>query len=140
MCVVRFGLKKEWCDLRNRRPGQRFQGRYERNRRSRTNKLWARRFFQPVVGTILFAAGIVFCFIPGPGLPLLIVGAALLAERSRTLARAMDWSEVKLRELISRGMAWWRQASVLAKDAIIVLAAFAIATAGYGAYHIFFER
>jgi uncharacterized membrane protein YdbT with pleckstrin-like domain len=96
------GLKQQWCELRNGPPGRRFQERYERNRRARADESAVRRFLQPVAGVILLKAGIVLCILPGPGLPLLILGAALLAERSRRVARALDWMEIKARQVIGK--------------------------------------
>ena len=96
------------------------------------------RFFWPVVGVFLVAAGVVLCFIPGPGIPLIIAGAALLAERWMTLARALDWVEVKIRNGLKRGMAWWKQATLTAKTPLMLLAAFTLASAGYGGYRMFF--
>ncbi|SRR5258705_8308466 len=90
-------LKRQWYELRNGPPGRRFQERYERNRLARAHQSKARRFLQLVIGVWLIKAGIILCFLPGPGLPLLALGAALLAERSRRVARALDWIEVKAR-------------------------------------------
>jgi hypothetical protein len=129
-------LKQQWCDLKKGRPGHRFQERYERNKKGRADESSLRRWLQPVLGLILFAAGIFFCIFPGPGLPLLLVGAMLLAERSRRMARTMDWAELKARNGITRIKQWWRDASPVAKNAAIVLSALVIAGAGYGAYQI----
>jgi hypothetical protein len=54
------------------------------------------------------------------------------------MARALDWLEVKIRNGSRIGMTWWRQATVTAKSALILLAAFAIAGAGYGGYVMMF--
>ena len=132
------GLKQQWRDLRKGRPGRRFQDQCERKRSGQEGKSWMRRFLQPVIGTIVLAAGIVFCVIPGPGLPLVLVGATLLAEHSQPMARGLDWCEVKLRNALRWGKSWWHQASVVARNALVVTAAFVIAGAGYGAYHFIF--
>ena len=77
-----------------------------------------------------------FCIFPGPGLPLLLVGAMLLAERSRRMARTLDWAELKVRNAMNRIKQWWQEASPAAKNAAIILSALVIAGAGYGAYQI----
>jgi len=133
-------LKQHWHELTKGRPGRRFQQRYEHKHETRDDRPLIRRSVQPVVGVILFAAGIVFCVIPGPGLPLVFLGAAVLAERSLFIARALDWSEVKLRNLLARGKKWWRKASPLGKNALIIIAATAVAGVGYGAYQVVFGR
>ena len=134
------GLKQEWRDLRKGRPGHRFQDRYERHRGGRKGKSWMGRFLEPGIGVLLLVAGVIFCLIPGPGLPLVLVGATLLAERSRRIARAMDWCELKLRKVLRRAKDWWCQASLGARNAVVVLATFMIAAAGYGAYHFIINR
>src|SRR5687768_13988243 len=133
------GLKRQWGELRKGRPGHRFQERYERNREAHSGKS-PQQLFQFMLGSILIGAGLVFCLIPGPGLPLILLGAALVAERSLIMARALDWSEINLRKLIRRGVIWWRHASKAARHAVIFFAIFAIASAGYGAYHVVFGR
>ena len=52
-------------------------------------------------GTLLFALGLVMLVAPGPGILVVVVGGALIAEESLLMARALDWSEVKIRRAIS---------------------------------------
>ena len=100
-CVPMWeGLKRQWCELRNGPPGRRFQERYERHRLARAHQSKARRFLQLVIGVWLIKAGIILCFLPGPGIPLLALGAAVLAERSQRVARALDWMELKARTFL----------------------------------------
>jgi hypothetical protein len=91
------GLKRQWCELRSAPPGRRFQERYERNRLARVQQSKVRRLVQLAIGVWLIKAGIILCFLPGPGIPLLVLGAAVLAERSLRMARALDWTEMKIR-------------------------------------------
>src|SRR5687767_15393396 len=104
------GLKQQWREFRKGRPGHRFQERYERNRHGRHGKSWMRRFLPPGIGVVVLVAGLIFCIMPGPGLPLVFVGGALLSERSRPIAWAMDWGEVKLRKAIRWAKSWWGEA------------------------------
>src|SRR5688572_18776779 len=122
------GLKQGWREIRAGKPGQRFEQRYERGQRKHQGKKGVSYYILPIIATLLVVAGIVFCLIPGPGLPLLILGLGLLAERSRTIAVAMDWSEIQARKVIKFGLTWWGQAHFLARGAVIVLAA--LPTAG----------
>jgi hypothetical protein len=131
-------LKKQWCDLKNGRPGHRFEDRYEANKKGRSDESALRQWLQPALGIMLFAAGIFFCIFPGPGLPLLLPGAMLLAERSQRMSRALDWSELKVRSVIRRWKGWWREASLAAKNGVVVMAAAVIAAAGYGAWQVVF--
>ena len=131
-------LKQQWCDLKKGRPGHRFQDRYERNKQGRADETALRRWVQPVGAVVFFAAGVFFCIFPGPGLPLLLVGAMLLAERSRVMARLLDWAEMKVRKTVRKAKAWWREASLIAKNAVLVFGGLVVAGAGYGAWQVFF--
>ena len=46
--------------------------------------------------------GVFFLAVPGPGIPILLVGLALIAQESSTLARWLDRTEVRLRR-------WWKK-------------------------------
>ena len=139
MGVFRY-FKREWRELKKGRPGQRFRERCERSQRSRADKSAVRRFVVPVVGVLILAAGLVFCVIPGPGLPLVAIGGAMLAQHSMKVAIALDWVEVKLRYIFKWAVGWWREASLAARNAIIALAVLMISAAGYGAYHVIFRQ
>jgi hypothetical protein len=93
-----------------------------------------------VAGGILLVAGLVFCLIPGPGLPLVVIGCALLAERSMVMARCLDWVELKARELLAWGERWWTKAPKIARVAAVMIGMGVIAGAGYGAYYMAFIR
>src|SRR5688572_21491679 len=127
-------LKQQWCDLKKGRPGHRFQDRYERNKRGRADESALRRWIQPVAGVVLFVVGIFFCIFPGPGLPLLLVGSMLLSERSRVMARALDYSELKVRSIVRLAKESWREASLIVRNAVLVFVGLVVAGAGYGAW------
>jgi hypothetical protein len=93
-----------------------------------------RQFAEPVAGIILIAVGLFFCLVPGPGLPFLILGAAILSERSLTVARALDWTEIKVRKAIGLARVWWTRAPLRKKVAVVVLGVLALGGAGVGAY------
>jgi hypothetical protein len=78
-------------------PGRRFQ---EFHRKKQGDAAWKRCAYF-AAGIVLTAAGLFFMVVPGPGIPILVVGLALLAQQSATLARLLDRTEVKLRR-------WWK--------------------------------
>jgi hypothetical protein len=94
------GLKRRWRRLKAGEPGARFQRQYRENRGSRKSGL--RRWGALAAGGGLILVGIVLLFIPGPGLLLIGVGAAVLARESRLAARGLDWLEVRGRRVIRR--------------------------------------
>jgi hypothetical protein len=92
------------------------------------------RLLKPTIAIILFAGGVVLCFIPGPGIPLVVLGAGLLADESRSIARAMDSFEVRIRKIISVARRWWIRAPKVARHAAIVITVLAVGGAAYGGY------
>ena len=127
-------LKRSWEVLKRGQPGRRFQERAARQSRDRSSRLWVRRFVEPAIGIILMALGLFFCLVPGPGIPLLLLGAAILSERSRPVARALDWLEVKARKVLGYVRRWWKRAPVPQKVAVVAVATLALVGAGFGAY------
>ena len=129
-------VKKKWREFKEGRPGHRFQERYERNRSDRGSRAWFGHYVKPIGGFILLAAGVAFCILPGPGLPLVFIGAGLLAEQFRAVAQVMDWTEVKVRKLLRWVIGWWKHAPKLERFAVLFVAACALVGAGYGAYEL----
>ena len=74
-------------------PGRRFQERY---RKKQGDSAW-KRCAVVCAGIVLTLVGVFFLAVPGPGLPILLVGLALLAQTSATLARLLDRTELRLR-------------------------------------------
>jgi hypothetical protein len=89
---------------------------------------------KPAAGIVLVVGGVVLCFIPGPGLPLIVVGAGLLGDEWRPVARAMDWLELRARKGITWARRWWNRAPRAARHAVVVVAVLAVSGAAYGGY------
>ena len=90
-------FKKQWRILKAAPVGRRFRQRYESRRKAGRSTLAKVLFL--AAGFVLFAAGIVLLPLPGPGLIVMLIGAALMAEESYFAAWALDWVEVRLRRL-----------------------------------------
>lgn len=86
-------LKKHYEELKQSRPGQRFQELHER----RSDRSPRRKALMIGGGVLLMIAGVVLMVLPGPGLPLLLGGFALVAQELQVVARALDSLEVKAR-------------------------------------------
>jgi hypothetical protein len=91
-------LKQSWRDLQQGQPGRRFEDRWRQKR----PKSPARKILAIGSGVVVFAAGLFFLPAPGPGTVLLVLGAALVAEESRWVARALDRAETLLRAVLRR--------------------------------------
>jgi len=131
-------LKLQWRKLRQGHPGSRFRTQFERNKRSKAGKSFLRRWSTLFVAVISLLVGFILLFIPGPGIPFLILGASLLAEQFRPIASALDWLEVQLRKMMWGGKAWWRQASIPDRGAAALVVAIPLAGVGYGVFQAVF--
>jgi len=88
---------------------------------------------------VLLMIGAILLFIPGPGIPFIIIGVGILGEQFRVVASALDSFELQLRKLKTRAVVWWRQASIPGRGAVALLAAVAMAGVGYGVFQAFFR-
>jgi hypothetical protein len=95
-------LKDHWSFLKSCRAGERFQRFHEHRRAACRGR--RRRIRIIAWGLAVMALGIVMLPAPGPGTVVLLVGLALVAQASRTVARGCDAVEMRLRALASRLM------------------------------------
>src|SRR5688572_14221670 len=102
-------LKSEWRMLRRGKPGSRFLDRYETSHRNKNKRSVVGRVIRIVIAVAALAIGVVLVFIPGPAILFFFIAGSLLAAESRALARALDWSEVKLRKLVRWLAKVWRK-------------------------------
>lgn len=101
-------LKRYWAEVQRLEPGQRFQTLYERHQKSSAGRSFLTRAAAPVAAVLCLAIGVVLVFIPGPAVLFFAMAAALLAIQSRAVARACDYSEVRLRRWFA-AMKRWKQ-------------------------------
>jgi len=52
-------------------------------------------------GAALIAIGLFMLIAPGPGILVLVLGGAMVAQESLPMARFIDWAEVRIRRAIS---------------------------------------
>lgn len=78
-------------------PGERFQLRYKRQRHARTRTMV--KVLVMLCGMLLVLVGLFFMVVPGPGLPIVALGGAMVANESLVVARLLDAIELKLRRL-----------------------------------------
>jgi Putative transmembrane protein (PGPGW) len=81
-------------------PGRRFQERYRRKQQEK-GSAWKRYAFLGG-GAVLALIGVFLMATPGPGIPILAIGLALVAQESAGMARLLDRAEVRLRR-------WWKR-------------------------------
>jgi len=99
-----FGLKKRIRRFMAAPSGTRFRAHYERMK-ARASLM--RTLIAIGLGLILLAIGLVLLVLPGPGTLVALIGAALLAGESLTVAKMLDWLDVRVMALWKR----WRRRS-----------------------------
>ncbi|MDI1337815.1 MAG: hypothetical protein PSU94_16660 [Lacunisphaera sp.] len=108
--------------------------RYEAARAARKDASWAarvRRALRLLLALVLFVIGVAEAFLPGPAILFFFFAGGLLAAESRSIARLLDWGEVRLRALWGWGRRHWRVLPVWGK---VVCGALAAAVSFGGAY------
>ena len=95
-------MKANFERLKSFEPGTRFERQYHEHKAQKSSA-WLRPLLV-VAGIAMILVGVAGLVLPGPGLVGLAIGFALLARESLVIAKAMDRTELKGRELWTR----WR--------------------------------
>jgi uncharacterized protein (TIGR02611 family) len=61
----------------------------------------ARRIAVIVAGTVLLLVGLALLVLPGPGIPLVLAGLALLATQFSWARRTLDWARARAQTAVS---------------------------------------
>jgi hypothetical protein len=115
--------QRSLAGLKRSAPGHRFENSYNTSRRNGAQRSVGARIVRIGLAVVAFALGVVFAFIPGPGVLFFALAGALLAPESRRLAIALDWTEVKLRELIRWSKRTWKKLGWFARSVVILVGA-----------------
>ena len=127
--------QRSWQLFKNTKPGDRFQVRYYRRQQSAPGRLST--IFNIVVGSILVIFSAFFGWAPGPGLLTFFIGLALIGGEFLTIARFLDWSEVKLRKLAHLVGVVWRS-STTGKVVVVLVVLILVVAFGYVIYSVLF--
>jgi hypothetical protein len=114
-------FRRSLLQIREGRPGYRFQEYYERSRRSKTRAGTMARIVRISAAVAALAIAAVLSVIPGPAIPFFFLAGALLATESKWVARLMDWIEVRLRRIFAWGQKYWRRFSPVTRAAVVIL-------------------
>jgi uncharacterized protein (TIGR02611 family) len=131
-------LKEHWRDLKQGRPGHRFQDHYRNRHEAGGNKL--RKALYLGVGGLIVAAGIFFLPAPGPGFVIIFLGGGIMAQESLVAARLLDWCELRVRRVMNWALGIWRNASLPARAAIALFGLMLAAGASFAAYQVFLAK
>jgi hypothetical protein len=125
-------IKRSWQRFKADQPGQRFQQQFKRRHEVARTSL--QKALVGGSGVLLTGVGIFLFFLPGPGVLFVLLGAVLIAQQSVTVARGLDWTEIRLRKLLAQGFGAWRRFSAALKILLVGLAVVAAAAVGFGAF------
>src|SRR3954471_13071183 len=114
-------LRAHWEALKRGKPGHRFQSRYERARRSERKAGAAQRIAMLAGGIVCLVIGAVLVVFPGPAIPFFFLAGGMLATESRTIARFMDWGEVRVRKTGGWAKRRWRRLPAAARVILAIL-------------------
>ncbi len=95
-------LREHWRHFSARPAGRRFQMRWRANREKPAGL--ARKLLLMGLGSLLLLAGTAMLVLPGPGVLVMIIGAALIAQESLFAARLLD----RLDQWLARMFQRWR--------------------------------
>jgi uncharacterized protein (TIGR02611 family) len=132
------GLKRYWKELKRGTPGKRFQQQYRKSHESGGDPLRKALFLGG--GALVIAAGIFFLPAPGPGWAIIFMGGGLMAQESKTAAKMLDWTELRLRAVVEWALGMWKRASAPARVGIVTLALVLASSALFVAYRLFIAK
>jgi len=127
--------KRSWRYFMSSKPGDRFQVRYYRRKQSGPGRL--SRVFNIVVGSILVILSAFFGWAPGPGVLTFVIGLAMIGGEFLTIARFLDWGEVRLRILVNFVGGVWRS-SIGGKALIVLVILILVSAFAFVIYTVFF--
>lgn len=120
-------LATYWHRLKSGEPGQRFLDVFRlRTERRNEGHMRSRALFTGG-GLLLILIGAGIGWLPGPGGVLAVLGVALVAAESRSVARTLDWVELRLRTPVRRGRDVWQTRGLAGR---ILLSALGLAIVG----------
>ncbi|HEY9547283.1 MAG TPA: PGPGW domain-containing protein [Solimonas sp.] len=93
-------IRASWNRLKRAPPGERFS-RYHEHRQQQRRHAWLRPLWL-IVGTLVIIIGVILMPAPGPGMLIVVAGAAIVAGESATVARLLDRGECWIRHRLKR--------------------------------------
>ena len=128
--------KQTWHAFKDSDPGRRFQDRYDRRQEAEHGRWNMGAVFNVGLGVAIALAGLFLVPAPGPGWIITFLGLGLLGSEFAPMARALDWTEVKLRGAVGWANNLWDQSAFVVKALLVLIGVLCVAALGYGAYHL----
>ena len=131
-------LQDSWRELKNAAPGERFQQRFHQRQKDQHTR-WRKPLFIGG-GILVMGAGLFFLPAPGPRFLILFLGGGLLAQESLLAARALDWTELRVRQLAAWGLKVWQKSPMPVKILLVLVGLALAAGAAILGYRLVFGR
>jgi uncharacterized protein (TIGR02611 family) len=90
------GSKQSYRVFKEADEGKRFLALYEHRERKRRGAIPIGKLLNIGIGAVVIVVGVILTPIPGPGLTVITIGAAIMGTEFRLTARLFDRAEVKL--------------------------------------------
>lgn len=130
--------KENWQEFKHSKPGERFQDRYNRRQQEEHGRWSKGAILNVALGLLIIAGGLLIGLVPGPGGFIAIFGLGLIGSEFQPIAKALDWSEIKVRAVASWATNIWNVLPLGGKMIVGVLALVVVAAAAYGGYLLLF--
>ena len=130
-------LQQSWRHFKHAPPGKRFILHYREHQAGSRSK--AASVVYVLLGVVLVVAGLIQLVVPGPGILVVALGAALVAQESEKASRALDRFELWVRTQVDRFRQWWKRASLPTRIVLVLLSSI-VAFAAAAAFGYFFLR
>lgn len=112
--------KEQWTRFAAQAPGSRFRDRHDRHQANRHLHAWWRRPLNIAIGIGCLAVGLVLTVAPGPAVVFFVVAGFVLANESRSAARALDWMDVRIAPAVHFVQQRWARLSPRVRRAATV--------------------
>lgn len=132
-------IRESWRRFKGGQPGHRFQDRYYRRHQAAQGRLNPGKLFNIVGGMGLALVGFFLVPAPGPGWGIVFFGLGMLASEFLTMARLLDWGEVRSRGLARQVRNIWTRSPVGVKVLIGLITLICVVAVAYGAYQLVYS-
>lgn len=119
-------MKQRWQDFKKREPGKRFQEIHDNKRKGEKDKSPVMRHLRMAAGVLVTLVGVFLLPMPGPGTIVLVLGLAVMAGESVTVAKFLDWLEVRLRAVYQSLKKAWKKWSPVQRWSVVGATALAL--------------
>jgi hypothetical protein len=130
-------IERNWKLLWKGPAGKRFENYYRRNHKNGVQEGFWVQMFRLAVALVFLCVGVLLLFLPLVYIPFLLVGTALLASESRSIARFLDHSEMWVRRTWARFKTRFGISQTGSKIIFATLGVGCIALAGLSFYKAF---